>query len=94
MDDTTLMHALLLVTTVEGRGIRSRTAEPHLIPQAKEDPEAKEDREVMLLASDVARRDTTRINARTMDAKAVETKFKATNKILRTIRSRIKLRKP
>ncbi|GJT00486.1 putative reverse transcriptase domain-containing protein [Tanacetum coccineum] len=53
MDDTTLTHALLLVTTVEGQDIESRTAEPYLVPQAKEDPEAKEDREMMLLASDV-----------------------------------------
>ncbi|GKG52340.1 hypothetical protein Tco_0547215, partial [Tanacetum coccineum] len=36
----------------EGQDIRSKTAEPHLVPQAKKDPEAKEDREVMLLASD------------------------------------------
>ncbi|GKE14585.1 putative reverse transcriptase domain-containing protein [Tanacetum coccineum] len=44
----------------EGHDIESRTVEPHLVPQAKEDPKAKEDREVMLLASDVARRDITR----------------------------------
>ncbi|GKC33820.1 reverse transcriptase domain-containing protein, partial [Tanacetum coccineum] len=37
----------------EGQDIKSKTAEPHPVPQAKEDPEAKEDREVMLLASDV-----------------------------------------
>ncbi|GJT72139.1 hypothetical protein Tco_1031425 [Tanacetum coccineum] len=49
----------------------SRTAEPHLVPQAKEDPEAKEDREVMLLVSDVAKRDTTRTSVRTMEVKAV-----------------------
>ncbi|GKE22715.1 reverse transcriptase domain-containing protein [Tanacetum coccineum] len=60
MDDTTLTHALLLVTTVEGRDIKSKTAEPHLVPQAKEDPEAKEDIEVMLLALDEAKRDITR----------------------------------
>ncbi|GKB74816.1 hypothetical protein Tco_0936228 [Tanacetum coccineum] len=53
VDDTTLTHALLLVTTVEGQDIRPKTAELHLVPQAKEDPEAKEDREVMLLVSDV-----------------------------------------
>ncbi|GJX80409.1 hypothetical protein Tco_0328558 [Tanacetum coccineum] len=57
VDDTTLTHALLLVTTVEGQGIRSRTVEPHLVPQAKEDPETKEDREVMSLVSDVAKKD-------------------------------------
>ncbi|GKE30917.1 putative reverse transcriptase domain-containing protein, partial [Tanacetum coccineum] len=55
VDDTTLTHALLLVTTVEGQDIRPKTAEPHLIPQAKEDPKAKEDRKVMLLALDVNR---------------------------------------
>ncbi|GJU07082.1 hypothetical protein Tco_1123512 [Tanacetum coccineum] len=49
----TLTHALLLVTTVEGQDIRSKTAELYLVPQAKEDPKAKEDREVMLLASSV-----------------------------------------
>ncbi|GJS49873.1 reverse transcriptase domain-containing protein [Tanacetum coccineum] len=53
VDDTTLTHALLLVTTVEGHNIESKTTEPHLIPQAKEDPKAKEDKEVMLLALDV-----------------------------------------
>ncbi|GJV96530.1 putative reverse transcriptase domain-containing protein [Tanacetum coccineum] len=34
-------------------GIKSKTAELHLVPQAKEDPEAKEGMEVMLLVSDV-----------------------------------------
>ncbi|GJT44605.1 putative nucleotidyltransferase, ribonuclease H [Tanacetum coccineum] len=53
VDDTTLTHDLLLVTTVEGQDRRPKTAEPHLVPQAKEDPEAKEDREVMLLVLDV-----------------------------------------
>ncbi|GJT10388.1 putative reverse transcriptase domain-containing protein [Tanacetum coccineum] len=63
MDDTTLTHALLLVTTMEGQDIKSKTAQPHLVPQAKEDPEAKEDREVMLLDLDVATRDITRTSA-------------------------------
>ncbi|GKF69756.1 hypothetical protein Tco_0202813, partial [Tanacetum coccineum] len=90
VDDTTLTHALLLVTTVEGQDIRSKTAEPHLVPQAKEDPEAKEDREVMLLASDIVKRDITRTSAQIIEAKVVGTKFEATNKILRTIRGRIK----
>ncbi|GJW71402.1 putative reverse transcriptase domain-containing protein [Tanacetum coccineum] len=89
IDDTTLMHALLLVTIVEGQDIRSKTAELHLVLQAKEDPEAKEDREVMLLISDVAKRDITRTNAQIIEAKVVGTKFEATNKILRTIRGRI-----
>ncbi|GKC69696.1 hypothetical protein Tco_1115579, partial [Tanacetum coccineum] len=60
VDDTTLTHALLLVTIVEGQDIKSKNVEPHLIPQAKEDPEAKEDREVMLLSLDVAKRNITR----------------------------------
>ncbi|GKG31609.1 hypothetical protein Tco_0426559 [Tanacetum coccineum] len=60
VDDTTLTHALLLVTTVEGQDIKSKTTKPHPVPQAKEDPEAKEDREVMLLAFDVAKRGITR----------------------------------
>ncbi|GKE04046.1 reverse transcriptase domain-containing protein, partial [Tanacetum coccineum] len=68
----------------------SKTAEPHLVPQAKEDPEANEDREVMLLASDVAKKDITRTSTRIMEAKAVGTEFEATNKILKTIRGRIK----
>ncbi|GKF14687.1 hypothetical protein Tco_0056149, partial [Tanacetum coccineum] len=55
VDDTTLTHALLLVTTVEGQDIKSKTAKPYPVPQAKKDPKDKEDREVMLLASDVAK---------------------------------------
>ncbi|GJZ39014.1 putative reverse transcriptase domain-containing protein [Tanacetum coccineum] len=47
VDDTTLTHALLLVTTMERQDIRPKTAELHLVPQPKEDPEAKEDREAM-----------------------------------------------
>ncbi|GJT32913.1 hypothetical protein Tco_0923332 [Tanacetum coccineum] len=58
--------------------------------QTKEDPEAKEDKEMMLLVSDVVRRDITRTSVRTMEVKAVETKFEATNKILRTIKGKIK----
>ncbi|GJW86726.1 hypothetical protein Tco_0162066 [Tanacetum coccineum] len=90
LNPNTLTHALLLVTTVEGQDIMSKTVEPHPVPQTKEDSEAKEDREVMLLASDVAKRDTTRTSVRTMEVKAVEIKFEATNKILITIRGRIK----
>ncbi|GKE41353.1 reverse transcriptase domain-containing protein [Tanacetum coccineum] len=37
VDDTILTHALLLFIIVEGQDIRSKTAELHLIPQAKED---------------------------------------------------------
>ncbi|GKB20201.1 hypothetical protein Tco_0854124 [Tanacetum coccineum] len=74
----------------EGQDIRPRIAELYLVPQAKEDPEAKEDKEVMLLVLDVVRRDITRTSVRTMEVNAVETKSEATNKILRTIRGRIK----
>ncbi|GJS53273.1 putative reverse transcriptase domain-containing protein [Tanacetum coccineum] len=37
--------------------IKSKTAEPYPVPQAKEDPEAKEDKEVMLLTLGVGKRD-------------------------------------
>ncbi|GJS50413.1 hypothetical protein Tco_0600534 [Tanacetum coccineum] len=90
VDDTTLTHALLLVTTVERQDIRPKTVELHLVPQTKEDQEAKEDREVMLLISNVAKKDITRTSVRTMGIKAVEIKFKATRKTLRTIRGRIR----
>ncbi|GKF00460.1 hypothetical protein Tco_0023810, partial [Tanacetum coccineum] len=90
VDDTTLTHALLLVTTVKRQDIRPKTVELYLVPQAKEDPKAKEDREVMSLVSDVAKNDITRTSARTMGVKAVETKFEETNNIFRTIRGRIK----
>ncbi|GKG33119.1 hypothetical protein Tco_0430629 [Tanacetum coccineum] len=63
VDDTTLMHALLLVTTVERHEIRPKTAELHLVPPAKEDPEAKEDREVMSLVLDVGKKDIARTSA-------------------------------
>ncbi|GJY11956.1 putative reverse transcriptase domain-containing protein [Tanacetum coccineum] len=53
VDDTTLTHALLLVTTVERQDLRPKTAELHLNPQTKEDQEVKEDREVMSLVWDV-----------------------------------------
>ncbi|GJW45335.1 hypothetical protein Tco_0074134 [Tanacetum coccineum] len=90
VDDTILTHALLFVTTVEGHDIKSKTAELHLVPQAKEDQEARKDREAMSLILDVVKKDITRTSVRTMEVKAVETKFEATNKILRTIRGRIK----
>ncbi|GKF46215.1 hypothetical protein Tco_0136017 [Tanacetum coccineum] len=89
VDDTTLTHALLLVTTIEGQDIRPNTVKLHLALQTKEDPEAKEDREVMLLVLGVAKKDITRTSVQTVGVKAVETKFEATNKILRTIRCRI-----
>ncbi|GJS20654.1 hypothetical protein Tco_0449286 [Tanacetum coccineum] len=84
VDDTTLTHALLLVTTVERQDIRPKTAELHLALQTKEDPEAKDDRVVMLLVSDVVRKDTTRTSVQTMGIKAVGIKFEATRKTLRT----------
>ncbi|GJW28852.1 reverse transcriptase domain-containing protein [Tanacetum coccineum] len=90
VDDITLTYALLLVTTVGRQDIRPKTAELHLVPRAKEDLEAKEDREVMSLVLDVARRDITRTNVQTIEIKAEETKFEATLKILKTIRGRIK----
>ncbi|GJY97133.1 hypothetical protein Tco_0514043 [Tanacetum coccineum] len=40
--------------------------------------EAKEDREVMSLVSDVAKKDITKTSVQTMEGKAVETKFEAT----------------
>ncbi|GKA67753.1 reverse transcriptase domain-containing protein [Tanacetum coccineum] len=58
--------------------------------QAKEDLEAKKDMEVMSLISDVAKKDITRSSARTMGVKAVEIRYEATNKIIRTIKGRIK----
>ncbi|GJS90733.1 putative nucleotidyltransferase, ribonuclease H [Tanacetum coccineum] len=76
----------LLVTTVEGHDIKSKTAELHLVPRTKEDPKAKEDREVMSLVLDVAKKDITRTSVQTMEVKAVETKFEATRRILRTIK--------
>ncbi|GJW51849.1 putative reverse transcriptase domain-containing protein [Tanacetum coccineum] len=60
VDDTTSTHVLLLVTTVGRQDIRPKTAELHLVLQTKEDQEAKEDREVMSLVLDVAKKDITR----------------------------------
>ncbi|GJS10906.1 hypothetical protein Tco_0367702 [Tanacetum coccineum] len=59
-------------------------------PASQRGPGSQGDREVMLLVSDVVRRDITRTSVQTMEVKAVETKSEATNKILRTIRGRIK----
>ncbi|GJY00063.1 putative reverse transcriptase domain-containing protein [Tanacetum coccineum] len=61
VDDTTLTHAILLVTTVEGQDIRSKTAEPYPVSQAKEDPKAKEDKEVILCA-EAAMKDNNVVN--------------------------------
>ncbi|GJZ07997.1 reverse transcriptase domain-containing protein [Tanacetum coccineum] len=67
VDDTTLTHALLLITVVERQDTRPKTVELYLVPQAKEEPEAKDDSEVMSLVLDVAKKDITRISARTMN---------------------------
>ncbi|GJU86751.1 hypothetical protein Tco_1294297 [Tanacetum coccineum] len=90
VDDTTLMHALLLVTTVERQDIRPKTVELHLVPQTKEDQEAKEDREAMSLVLDVVRKDTTRTSVQTLRNQAVGIKFEATRKTIKTIKGRIK----
>ncbi|GKE79144.1 hypothetical protein Tco_1545264, partial [Tanacetum coccineum] len=90
VDDTTLTHALLLVTTVERQDIRPKTDELYLALQTNEDPEAKEDMAVMLLVSDVVRKDITRTSVQTMGIKVVEIKFEAIRKTLRTIKGKIK----
>ncbi|GJU96485.1 hypothetical protein Tco_1321241, partial [Tanacetum coccineum] len=90
VDDTTLTHSLLLVTTVERQDIRPKTVALHLVSQTKEDHEAKEDREVMSLVLDVSKKDITKTSVQTMGIKAVGIKFEATRKTLRTIKDRIK----
>ncbi|GJY84961.1 putative reverse transcriptase domain-containing protein [Tanacetum coccineum] len=55
----------------------------------KEDRKAR-GQDVMSLVSDVVKKDITRTSVRTMGIKAVEIKFEATRKTLRTIRGRIK----
>ncbi|GJY34635.1 hypothetical protein Tco_0419104 [Tanacetum coccineum] len=85
-----LHEAIQMAQGLMYQEIRPKSAELYLVPQAKEDLEAKEDREIMLLVLDVVRRDITRTRVRTTEVKAVETKFEASNKILRTIRGRIK----
>ncbi|GJT59001.1 hypothetical protein Tco_1002534 [Tanacetum coccineum] len=93
VDDTTLTHALLLVTTVE-RPIQKgqKTAENLTLQRTypKEDQEAKEDMEAMSLVSDVAKKDITKTSVQTIGIKAVGIKFEATRKTLRTIKDRIK----
>ncbi|GJS12027.1 reverse transcriptase domain-containing protein [Tanacetum coccineum] len=71
-----------------GHNAKDYRAPPRLASQRG--PGSQGGQEVMLLASDVAKRDTTRTSVRTMEVKAVEVKFEATNKILITIRGRIK----
>ncbi|GJV28572.1 putative nucleotidyltransferase, ribonuclease H [Tanacetum coccineum] len=90
-DDTTLTMPLL-VTTVERQDIRPKTAELHLVPQTKEDQEAKEDREVMSLISDVAKKDITRTSVgRKWKSWQLETKFEANQtKSCRTNQRKIK----
>ncbi|GJW17480.1 putative reverse transcriptase domain-containing protein [Tanacetum coccineum] len=55
-------EAARVFTVGQGQDIRSKTAELYLVPQAKEDPKAKEDREVMLLASEAAMNDNNVVN--------------------------------
>ncbi|GKA60298.1 putative reverse transcriptase domain-containing protein [Tanacetum coccineum] len=62
-----------------GQDIRPRNVELHLVLQAKEDPKPKEDRVVMLLASDAVKRAITRTSAQTMETKAVVTRFETSN---------------
>ncbi|GJV96529.1 putative reverse transcriptase domain-containing protein [Tanacetum coccineum] len=71
-----------------GHNAKDYRAPPHLASQRGPGSQGGQVSDVT--CSDVAKRDTTRISVRTMEVKAVEVKFKATNKILRTIRGRIK----
>ncbi|GJR13818.1 hypothetical protein Tco_0796470 [Tanacetum coccineum] len=48
--------------------IRSKTAELHLVHKPKED-QSKEDREVMSLVSDVAKKDITKTSVQTMESR-------------------------
>ncbi|GJU83495.1 putative reverse transcriptase domain-containing protein [Tanacetum coccineum] len=89
VDDTTTDHASSC-TTMNGKYIRPKTAALHLATQTKEDQEAKEDREVMSLISDVAKKDITKTSVQTIGIKAVEIKFEVTRKTPRTIKGRIK----
>ncbi|GJS74833.1 hypothetical protein Tco_0707674 [Tanacetum coccineum] len=73
-----------------GQDIRPKTVELHIIPQTKEDQEANEDREVMSLVSDVAKKDITKTSVQTMGIKVVGIKFEATRKTLRIIKGKIK----
>ncbi|GJX25345.1 putative reverse transcriptase domain-containing protein [Tanacetum coccineum] len=82
--------ARVFLARQERQDIRPKIAAHHLVPQTKEDQEAKEDREVMSLVSDVAKKDITRTSVRTIGIKVVEIKFEATRKTLRTIKGRIK----
>ncbi|GKA73809.1 reverse transcriptase domain-containing protein [Tanacetum coccineum] len=70
--------------------IRPKTVELYLVLQPKEDQEAKEDREVMPLVSNVAKKDITKTSVQIIGIKAVGIKFEATRKTLRTIKDRIK----
>ncbi|GJT97719.1 hypothetical protein Tco_1093237 [Tanacetum coccineum] len=72
----------------QGHKVKDCRAPPRLTSQIG--PGNQEDREVMSLVLDVARRDITRTSVQTMEIKAEETKFEATRKVLRTIRGRIK----
>ncbi|GKE99753.1 hypothetical protein Tco_0023104, partial [Tanacetum coccineum] len=86
--DTTLTHVLLLATTVEGQGIKPKNAELHLVLQAKEEPESKEDWVLMLPASDAVKRSITRTSVQTMETKSVVIKFEVISTNLKTIKSK------
>ncbi|GJX95098.1 putative reverse transcriptase domain-containing protein [Tanacetum coccineum] len=78
---TTSETARVFTAGQEGQDIRSKTSEPYPVPQTKEDPEAKEDREAMSLVLDVAKKDITRTSVRTMGIKAVEIKSEAPGRV-------------
>ncbi|GJS13624.1 hypothetical protein Tco_0408096 [Tanacetum coccineum] len=65
-----------------GQDIRPRNAKFHLVLQAKEVPEPKGDRVVMLLASDAVKRAITRTSAQTMETKAIVTKIRGIDLLL------------
>ncbi|GJY73536.1 hypothetical protein Tco_0477967 [Tanacetum coccineum] len=86
--DTTLdACASLTCHNVDGQGIKAKNAELHLILQAKEDPEPKEDLVVMLPASDAVKRGITRTSVQTMETKSVIIKFEVISTNLKTIKS-------
>ncbi|GKG13402.1 hypothetical protein Tco_0350362, partial [Tanacetum coccineum] len=92
--DTTLMHALLLATTMEGQGIKPKNAELFLVLQAKEDPEPTEDWVVMLPALNAVKRGITRTSVQTMETKSVVIKFEVINTNLKTKETQEETTKP
>ncbi|GJW79332.1 hypothetical protein Tco_0141014 [Tanacetum coccineum] len=75
-------------TVGQGQGIKPKNAELHLVLQAKEDPEPKEDWVVMLPASDAVKRGITRTSVQTMETKSVVIKFEVISTNLKTIKSK------